>query len=96
MVLLVLIATLPWKLVNDSDRERARLNGERAYILNESAAGLLIYRAETGSAIHYPQENVMGLERQGIDGYLFEEPEAFASAEPGCSSITQNLNGATN
>ena len=96
MVLLVLIATLPWKLVNDSDRERALLNGERAYILMETASGLLIYRAESGSTAHYRNDDLTGLERLGIEGYLFEEPDAFASTEVGCSSVTQNINRVTN
>ena len=96
IVLLVLIATLPWKLASESDRERVRLDGERAYVLKETDTGLLIYRAESGSTVHYRNDDTRVLERLGIDGYLFEEPEAFESTRPLCESVTSSLNRGTN
>ncbi len=76
-VILLLLVTMPWRLLNDSDHSRVRINGERAYILVETEAELVVYDAEIGSTERYRKGADLGLERLGTDGLLFEGPILF-------------------
>jgi len=81
-VILLLMVTMPWQLLHDNHFQRARLDGERAYILRENTAELVIYVAGTESTKRYPTEQYprdedVGLERLGVDGYVFEGSIAF-------------------
>ena len=84
MIILVVIMTLPWQLLWKSERPRALLNNERAYILVETEADLVIYNAERRSTEHYRKDEAPELERQNTTGYLFEDQEAFTSSRSGC------------
>lgn len=85
LVLLVIAAALPWRVLWNSYYERIRIGDERAYLLDEGAEGLLAYTPSTSSARRFPAADP-GLERLGVLGYLFEEPEVFESPLPRCSS----------
>jgi hypothetical protein len=86
IVFLFVFTAMPWQLLWGSDRERALLDGDRAYVVAEDQAGLLVYNAEEGVTIRYrPQQ--AGLRRLGINGYMFEEPAAFRSGQPECAAL---------
>jgi hypothetical protein len=74
---LLILATIPWRLVYDSDHERALIDGERAYILMETDEDLLVYRSESGITTRHRVGEVTDLQRLGTLGYIFEEPEYF-------------------
>ena len=81
-VILLLMVTLPWRLLHDNDYQRVLVDGERAYILRDNPAELVIYVAGTGSTDRYPTDQYprdedLGLERLGVDGYVFEGSRAF-------------------
>ncbi|MBT8397377.1 MAG: serine/threonine protein kinase [Gemmatimonadetes bacterium] len=78
---LVIMATLPWRLAYNSYHERARINGERVYILRETDAEVLVYRAESGTTVRHSKSGNLQIQRLGTVGYLFEEPEYFDAAE---------------
>jgi hypothetical protein len=85
LVLVVIAAALPWRVLWNSYYERIRIGDERAYLLDEVPEGLLAYTPSTSSARRFPTPE-SGLERLGVLGYLFEEPEVFESPLPRCSS----------
>jgi hypothetical protein len=78
--------TLPWRLLWSNEHERVLLEGERAYILVETEAELVIYRPGPGTASRYPKDGRLMLERLGTIGYLFETPGGFESARAGGSA----------
>ncbi|MGD2121227.1 MAG: serine/threonine-protein kinase [Gemmatimonadota bacterium] len=77
---LLILTTLPWRLVYDSTHERALIDGERAYILLETEEDLLVYRSESGITTRHQVGEVPDLQRLGTLGYVFEEPEYFDGA----------------
>jgi uncharacterized iron-regulated membrane protein len=84
---LFVLTTLPWQLLWGSDRERALLHDDRAYVLAENDTDLLVYDADEGATVRFAPGDVPGLQRMGITGYLFEESAAFESHQPECVSI---------
>ena len=74
---LVILVTLPWRLVYDSTHERALLGGEQAYILMETEDELLLFRAESEITSLHSKGEIPGFQRLGTRGYIFEGPEIF-------------------
>jgi hypothetical protein len=87
LVVLVVIAALPWRVLWDSNYPRALIGTERAYVIVEDEQRVLAYTPSTRSVRPYDRDavEVTGL---GVVGYLFEEPEVFESAMPGCDAVT--------
>jgi hypothetical protein len=81
ILMLVLVLTMPWRLLWN-EHPRALLRGERAYILLERGPDVVLYNAERGLAERY-RAGGQELTRQGTVGYLFEDAHAFAGREPG-------------
>jgi tRNA A-37 threonylcarbamoyl transferase component Bud32 len=81
---LVLLATAPWRLLWNNERPRALLNGERAYILLERGADVVIYNAERRATNLHRGNGPGALERRDTDGYVFEDAAAFARPHSGC------------
>jgi uncharacterized membrane protein YhdT len=79
IVVLLIIATLPWRLRYDNNHERALLDGEPAYILLETDSELVIFHAGRQSAARYSKDEDLELERLGFIGYLFEDVRDFES-----------------
>jgi hypothetical protein len=80
ILLLLMLATAPWRLLWSNEHERVLLEGERGYILVETEAEVVIYRPGSGTAGRYPKDGRLTLERLGTIGYLFETPGRFESA----------------
>ncbi len=83
MVILVMMMTMPWRLLYLNYHQRALLNGERAYILYERDADLVIYNAEQRSTQQYRKDGSYNLELLNTMGYVFESAEEFAT-NSGC------------
>jgi len=83
IVILVLMLTMPWRLLWDNEHPRALLRGERAYILMERGSDVVLYNAERGVAERYQAETGQELTRQGTIGYLFEDAHDFAGRGQG-------------
>jgi hypothetical protein len=82
--MLVIFLTLPWRILYNNYSERALLDGERAYILVETEADLVLYNAERQSTTYYRKGEEPVMERQGTIGYAFEEAAMFITEGPGC------------
>lgn len=82
MIILVVIMTLPWRLIWNNEHPRALFNGDPAYILIETDAEVVIYRPGTQSTERYRKDGSLDLERLGTIGYLFEGMDAFEDADP--------------
>jgi hypothetical protein len=85
LVVLVIVATLPWRVLWDSEYPRALIGAERAYVIGEDEGRVLAYTPSSHSVQSYQSDDVS---RLGVIGYLFEEPEVFESSLPGCRFIT--------
>ena len=84
-VILLLMVTMPWRLLYQNAHSRVRVDGERAYILVETEAEFVIYSAETRSTERYRKSVDLNLERLEANGYLFEGPTRFDDgASPQC------------
>ncbi|MDH3292459.1 MAG: protein kinase [Gemmatimonadota bacterium] len=83
MFILVMIMTMPWRLLYQNERERALLDDERVYILVERDADLVVYNAERRSTRLYRKDGTVDLKRLNTSGYVFENAEEFA-ADSGC------------
>jgi serine/threonine protein kinase len=79
---LVLILTMPWRLLWN-EHPRAVLRGERVYILVERGSDLVLYNADRRAAERYQTGTGEELIRQGTAGFLFEDAHAFAGREAG-------------
>ena len=86
LVVLVVIAALPWRVLWDSDYPRALIGTERAYVIVEDDQRVLAYTPSTGSVQSFERDAV-SVTRLGVVGYLFEEPEVFESTLPGCTAV---------
>ena len=85
LVLLVVIMALPWRVLWDAYYERALIDGDPAYLIEDVDEGVLAYMPETRSVrLHRDGARI---ERRGVAGYLFEEPQVFASSLPRCDLI---------
>jgi hypothetical protein len=82
IVALLLVATLPWRVMNDNFHERALLDGERAYIVGETDAEVLLFRPELGMATRHPKGPDLPLTRLGVTGFAFEDVESFSGQNP--------------
>jgi hypothetical protein len=76
MLILVLMTTMPWKLLHHNDHPRARMNGERVYILAEREDDIVLYNADRRMT-EYHRGDADGLVRLNTDGYIFETREEF-------------------
>jgi tRNA A-37 threonylcarbamoyl transferase component Bud32 len=81
ILMLVLVLTMPWRLLWN-EHPRALWRGERAYILLERGPDVVLYNAERGLTERH-RAGGQELTRQGTVGYLFENAHAFAGREPG-------------
>ncbi|GMR13966.1 MAG: hypothetical protein BMS9Abin29_2193 [Gemmatimonadota bacterium] len=84
VVIILIVMTLPWRLLWDNNHARALLDGEQTYILMETETELVTYNPGTRSTDRIPGRAGRQLERLGTSGYLFEEPGSFQSAGTGC------------
>ena len=84
MIIMVIVMTLPWRLLWDNTQERALLDGQRTYILNETDTELVIYNPMTESADRIRKEEGRRLQRLRTSGYLFESRESFLGEGTGC------------
>jgi len=80
--LLLIVATLPWRLLWNSFHERALVDGERAYVLVETDTELVMYHPEANASFRHQKSSLVDLERMGVEGYLFEDIQTFESGEP--------------
>jgi predicted Ser/Thr protein kinase len=80
---LVLIQTAPWRLLW-TESPRATMNGERYYILRDAAPNLLLYSPRKGITERYGVDEPPELQRMNTSGYIFEDAQAFNSAQAGC------------
>lgn len=72
VVMLVLIGSLPWRVLWFNDAPRASVAGERAYILLERGEDLVVYHAQRRVTQLYRAEVPAGFVRLGSTGYVFE------------------------
>jgi hypothetical protein len=72
VVMVVLIGSLPWRVLWFNDAPRASMNGERAYILVERGEDLVVYNAQRRVTQLYRAEVPAGFVRLGSIGYVFE------------------------
>lgn len=84
MLLLVVIMTLPWRVLWDAEFERAVVGGERAYIIAEGGNDVVVYNADRGRTERHRTGDAQELVRSGVAGYVFEESEFFENPGPGC------------
>ena len=85
--LILVAASVPWKLVIAPGKERVRIGDDRAYILRETPDELLLYNASRGATVTLPKSDRSAYVRLGIRGYVFEEPEVFASGRNRCDAV---------
>jgi tRNA A-37 threonylcarbamoyl transferase component Bud32 len=78
IVILVLLMTMPWRLLWQNEYPRALLQGERVYILRERGSDLLLYNAERRVTERHRRGEDPDLQLQNTIGYVFEDAEAFA------------------
>jgi len=86
LVILVVVAALPWRVLWDSDYPRALIGTERAYVIVEDDERVVAYTPSSGSVQSF-ERGAVALTRLGVVGYLFEEPEVFESSLPGCAAV---------
>jgi hypothetical protein len=78
IVILVLLMTMPWRLLWQNEHPRALLQGERVYILLERGSDLVLYNAERRVTERHRRGEDPDLQLQNTVGYVFEDAEAFA------------------
>jgi hypothetical protein len=74
---LVMLTTMPWRLLWFNERPRALLNGERAYILFERDGNFVIYNAERRETLNYRADDIPAFQRLDTEGYVFESAADF-------------------
>ena len=88
IVMLLLMLTIPWRLMWDATGERVRIDGERAYVVSELGDDLLLYNPERRRAERYESGVGGAIERLGVTGFFFEEPAVFESGLTECEVMT--------
>ncbi|MDT8341985.1 MAG: serine/threonine-protein kinase [Longimicrobiales bacterium] len=83
ILLLLLVATLPWRILWDADAERVLVEGRPGYLLKETPSSLLVYDPEAGITVVHSRDNGLEVRRLGGRGNPFEGPEAFSSVNRG-------------
>jgi hypothetical protein len=84
VVIMVIVMTVPWRLLWDNTHERALLDGQRTYILIEAETELVIYNPVTESTDRIRKDAGQEVERLGTSGYIFEDRESFLGVGTGC------------
>lgn len=84
VIIVLIVLTLPWRLLWDNTHPRALLDGEPTYILVETEAEWVIFSPGTRSTDRIRRGEGQQLERLGTEGYLFEDPGSFLGETPGC------------
>jgi hypothetical protein len=74
---LLILAAMPWQLLQDLEGERVLLDGRPAYLLVETPTELLLYDPEAGTTLARPTEPEPELQRFDTRGYPFEGLESF-------------------
>lgn len=87
IVVMLLALTTPWRLLWDG-AERVRIGGERGYLVAETSTEWVIYETRSAASAIHPKEGGATIERLGVLGIPFEEPEAFASGRRKCQALT--------
>jgi hypothetical protein len=82
IVVMLVITTLPWRLLWDSDAERVRVDGRRGYLMLETSAEALVYEPGAGTTVAIPSGGGH-VEHSGTTGYVFEDADAFEAALEG-------------
>jgi hypothetical protein len=90
LVVLIVVATLPWRVLWDSNYPRILIGTERAYAIVETEEEMLAYTPSTRSVRPYDRDAV-DITQLGVIGYVFEEPEVFESGLPRCDAVTQGF-----
>ena len=80
VLVLVPLATFPWRILFDTGHPRMLYEGRRAYELSATDRDRLLYLPDEGSAIAVPADSPL-LVDLGSSGYLFETPEGFQNGE---------------
>jgi hypothetical protein len=88
IALLVLIQSIPWRVLWDPEIERVLVDDERAYLLMETPTDLVVYKPERGFTEVHAKNGPAAIVRKHINGYVFEERAAFDSNQRKCLSIT--------
>lgn len=84
VIIMVIVMTLPWRLLWDNTHERALLDGQRTYILTETDTEWVIYNPISESTDRVRKGVGREMERLGTSGYLFEDRESFLGMGTGC------------
>ena len=84
VLLLVIVMTLPWRLVWAPGNERVRIGSDRGYVLHETDRVLVVYNADTRTTATYDKAEP-SIQKLGVLGYVFEEQQVFASNLPKCT-----------
>jgi hypothetical protein len=77
IVVLLMIMTMPWRLLWDNQHPRALLGGEPVYIVEERGSEILLYYPERRVTEQYRPAEGPDLVRLNTVGYLFEGVEGF-------------------
>jgi len=93
--ILILMMTVPWRLLWDSKAERLYIDGEPAYALIESATELVAYHPGRRVTERHDTSGAAEIERLGLTGYVFEEESVFQSDLPQCLSVTDQTGRST-
>ena len=84
VIIMVIVMTLPWRLLWDNTHERALLDGQRTYILTETDTEWVIYNPISESTDRVRKGVGREIERLGTSGYLFEDRDSFLGVGTGC------------
>lgn len=84
VVVLLLLAASPWRLLFNAGHPRVTLDGRPGYVIRELGDALLVYRPDLGTTIEVTDGGGADLRRLGTSGYLFESRESFETQEPVC------------
>ncbi|MDX1578272.1 MAG: serine/threonine-protein kinase [Gemmatimonadota bacterium] len=88
LILFMLLAlTTPWRLLWNG-AERATVEGERRYLVAETASEFVAYDPVAVASRVIPKEGEFEVERLGVIGHPFEGPEVFASGRRTCRAVT--------
>ncbi|MFV1987732.1 MAG: protein kinase [Gemmatimonadota bacterium] len=84
---LLIVWTLPWRIIN-ADAERLRIDGQPAYLLDQSETEVLVFDPARGFAEARALRDDLQIERLHVRGHPFEGLTAFESGVPMCLSLT--------
>jgi hypothetical protein len=84
LLLLVITVTFPWRLLFNKGHPRFTMDGNPAYLIEETDGTLLLYRPDLRTTVEAQRNGPIELRPLGTNGYLFESRESFDGQEPVC------------